>query len=181
MVTMTYMAGEAGLEPATPGFGDRCSNQIELHSYARAFLARTTVPTQGRRRSVVPSRRLTVPIDPIAGAGAALLRVFQTKGFGGFVIGEEFSIAAPVHHALQGPAGVFVRHIVLELFQETHLAGGMGGTLVEHEFYPRGKGQIGEEMIAEELFAHIDIRLGETKSSGRQFNIAFLDLGEAKQ
>ena len=28
------MAGEEGLEPPTPGFGDRCSNQIELHSYA---------------------------------------------------------------------------------------------------------------------------------------------------
>jgi|HubBroStandDraft_5_1064220.scaffolds.fasta_scaffold131351_3 hypothetical protein len=27
------MAGEEGLEPPTPGFGDRCSNQIELHSY----------------------------------------------------------------------------------------------------------------------------------------------------
>jgi hypothetical protein len=29
------MAGEEGLEPPTPGFGDRCSNQIELHSYER--------------------------------------------------------------------------------------------------------------------------------------------------
>lgn len=26
------VAGEEGLEPPTPGFGDRCSNQIELHS-----------------------------------------------------------------------------------------------------------------------------------------------------
>ena len=32
-----------------------------------------------------------------------LLRVLQAKGFGGLVIGEKFTIAAPVHHALQGP------------------------------------------------------------------------------
>jgi len=57
----------------------------------------------------------------------------------------------------------------------------MGGTLVEHEFDSRGERQIGQEVIAEEFFAHIDIRLGETLTGGRQFDVAFLDLGEAKQ
>ncbi len=31
------MAGEEGLEPTTPGFGDRYSNQIELHSYVTQY------------------------------------------------------------------------------------------------------------------------------------------------
>ena len=42
---LIYLAGEEGLEPPTPGFGDRCSNQIELHSYA------------GRMCSVKPERK----------------------------------------------------------------------------------------------------------------------------
>jgi hypothetical protein len=34
---MSALAGVEGLEPPTPGFGDRCSNQIELHSYPSDF------------------------------------------------------------------------------------------------------------------------------------------------
>ena len=34
---LILLAGEEGLEPPTPGFGDRCSNQIELHSYRAHF------------------------------------------------------------------------------------------------------------------------------------------------
>jgi hypothetical protein len=36
---LIWLAGEEGLEPPTPGFGDRCSNQIELHSCVAGFLA----------------------------------------------------------------------------------------------------------------------------------------------
>ena len=39
----------------------------------------------------------------------------------------------------------------------------------------------GHEMIAEQSFAHIDVRPGETMSGGGQFDVAFLNLGEAKQ
>ena len=35
------LAGVEGLEPSTPGFGDRCSNQIELHSCSTGANART--------------------------------------------------------------------------------------------------------------------------------------------
>src|SRR4051812_40764347 len=67
------MAGVEGLEPPTPGFGDRCSNRIELHSSDRKKVKGHPRPEllygapEGSHTSLVPgtlvlSHELCVPI-----------------------------------------------------------------------------------------------------------------------
>ena len=53
--TQVVMAGVEGFEPTTLGFGDRCSNRTELHSYGRAGCL-TTRPV--RRKQVRDPRRV---------------------------------------------------------------------------------------------------------------------------
>src|SRR5579883_3564359 len=88
---------------------------------------------------------------------ANLLRVLEAEGFSGFIIGEKLTVAAPVHHAFQSPFSIFLGHIVLKLFQEADSTGGVAGAFIENELDPRRERQISHEMIAEELFAHMDI------------------------
>ena len=80
---MVALAGVERLELPTPGFGDRCSNQIELHSYVwsrAAIEADKSQTTPAYRWATQPYSSLEDPVEPCRLLAAILIVDFWVLG-----------------------------------------------------------------------------------------------------
>lgn len=83
------LAGEEGLEPTTPGFGDRYSNQIELHSYVRQVLSGSRASAQVPKP--VSTKIIMPPAGRILRLGADHVSSFIIFYEGRHIIHHDFS------------------------------------------------------------------------------------------
>ena len=121
------------------------------------------------------------PVKRHSAQDGALLRIFEAEGLGVLVIGEELAVAAKVDHSAHGALGVVLGHVVFQLLAEAGGRRAVRGALVEHLANAGGERDIGEQMVAEQLFAMIDVGLDEALAGRRQLDVALLKFGEAQQ
>ena len=93
------MAGEEGLEPPTPGFGDRCSNQL---SYTPTKLRSCRIARADARRRRGP----VTPRSPCAASSISSIAIFETMAARAFASAGRRSPSGP----LGVPASISTQH-----------------------------------------------------------------------
>src|SRR6516162_1575348 len=79
-------------------------------------------------------------------------------------VGERLGVTRPRQHGAQGRRGLFIAHVVLELFAEATERRAVIGAALEDAADVRRQWNVGNQVVREELLALVDAGLGETAS-----------------
>ena len=109
------------------------------------------------------------------------MRILVAERLGVLVVGEQLAVAAEIDDRPQRPLGVVLRHVVLELLAEAGRRRAVARPLVEHPLDVRGERNVGEQLVAEQLLALVDVHVDEALADRRELDVAFGEFGQLQQ
>src|SRR6185437_14226201 len=110
-----------------------------------------------------------------------LLRILVAERLTVFIIGEQFAVAAEIDDRPQGPLGVVLRHVILELLAEPGGGRPMARALIENALDVGSERDVRQHLVAECFLALVDVHIDKAPAEGSELEVALLELGETQQ